>query len=53
MADRIANIASVAVAVDAIDENARVFYRRYGFIDIPNRPNRLFITHEDGGAAFS
>ena len=37
------NIASVAVVVDAIDENARAFYRRYGFIDIPNRPNRLFI----------
>ena len=38
------NIASVAVVVDAIDENARAFYRRYGFIDIPNRPNRLFIA---------
>ena len=38
------NIASVAVVVDAIDENARGFYRRYGFIDIPNHPNRLFIA---------
>ena len=37
------NIASVAVVVDAIDEKARAFYRRYGFIDIPNHPNRLFI----------
>ena len=37
------NIASVAVVVDAIDENARAFYRRYGFIDIPNHPNRLFM----------
>ena len=37
------NIASVAVVVDAIDENARAFYKRYGFIDIPNYPNRLFI----------
>jgi predicted GNAT family N-acyltransferase len=37
------NIASVAVVVDAIDENARAFYRHYGFIDIPNRPNRLFM----------
>jgi predicted GNAT family N-acyltransferase len=36
------NIASVAVVVDAIDENARAFYRRYGFIDTPNHPNRLF-----------
>jgi hypothetical protein len=33
----------VAVVVDAIDENARGFYRRYGFIDIPNHPNRLFM----------
>jgi len=37
------NIASVAVVVDAIDENAHVFYRRYGLIDIPNHPNRLFM----------
>jgi predicted GNAT family N-acyltransferase len=37
------NIASVAVVVDAIDENARVFYRCYGFIEIPKRPNRLFM----------
>jgi ribosomal protein S18 acetylase RimI-like enzyme len=37
------NIASVDVVVDAIDEHARAFYRRYGFIDIPNRPNRLFL----------
>ena len=37
------NIASVAVVVDAIDENAHAFYRRYGFIDIPNHPSRLFV----------
>ena len=37
------HIASVAVVVDAIDENARQFYRRYGFIDIPDHRNRLFI----------
>ena len=37
------NIASVAVVVDAIDENARAFYRCYGFIDIPNHPNRLLM----------
>jgi GNAT superfamily N-acetyltransferase len=37
------NIASVAVVVDAIDENAHTFYKRYGFIDIPNHPNRLFL----------
>ena len=33
----------MAVVVDAIDENARAFYRRDGFIDIPNHPNRLFL----------
>ena len=38
------NIASVAIVVDAIDERARAFYRRYGFIEIPNHPNRLFIS---------
>ena len=37
------NIASVAVVVDAIDENARAFYRRYGFIEIPSHSNRLFM----------
>jgi GNAT superfamily N-acetyltransferase len=37
------NIASVAVVVDAIDENAHAFYKRYGFIDIPNHLNRLFM----------
>jgi predicted GNAT family N-acyltransferase len=36
------NIASVAVVVDAIDENASAFYIRYGFLDIPNHSNRLF-----------
>jgi hypothetical protein len=37
------NIASVAVVVDAIDENAHTFYRRYGFTDVPDHPNRLFM----------
>ena len=36
-------IASVAVVVDAVDEKAREFYQRYGFIDAPGHPNRLFI----------
>jgi hypothetical protein len=39
--------------VDAIDENARAFYRRYGFIDIPNRPNRLFMPMKTVGQMFS
>lgn len=37
------NIASVAVVVDAIDENARAYYKHYSFIEFPNHPNRLFI----------
>lgn len=37
------SIASVAIVVDAIDEKARAFYERYGFIAFPNHPNRLFI----------
>ena len=41
--DHSRNIASVAVVVDAIDEKARAFYKRYGFIEITNHPNRLFI----------
>ena len=37
------NIASLAVVVDAKDEKAAEFYRRYGFIDLADHPNRLFI----------
>lgn len=36
-------IASLAVLVDAKDEKGANFYRRYGFIDLPDHPNRLFI----------
>lgn len=37
------NIASLAVVVDAKDEKARNFYLSYGFIDLPDHPNRLFM----------
>jgi len=37
------NIASLAVVVDSKDEKAKAFYRAYGFIDLPDHPNRLFI----------
>jgi GNAT superfamily N-acetyltransferase len=37
------NIASLAVVVDAKDEKARNFYLRYGFIDLPDHRNRLFM----------
>jgi len=47
------NIASIAVVVDAIDENARAFYRRYGFIDIPNHSNRLFLPMKTVAVLFA
>lgn len=38
-----AKIASAGVIVDANDENAIGFYRRYGFIPIVDEPKRLFL----------
>ena len=38
-----AQVASWAVIVDAIDQEAAEFYRGYGFIPFPSRPNRLFL----------
>ena len=46
------HIASIAVVVDAIDENARRFYQRYGFIDVPDCPNRLFIPMQSVAELF-
>jgi predicted GNAT family N-acyltransferase len=40
------NIASLAVVVDAKDEKARTFYLSYGFVDLPDHPNRLFMLIE-------
>jgi GNAT superfamily N-acetyltransferase len=34
--------AARVVVVDAIDERAAAFYRRWGFIDVPENPLRLF-----------
>lgn len=36
-------VASVAVVVDAKDDNAVAFYRRYQFIPFADQPNRLFL----------
>jgi ribosomal protein S18 acetylase RimI-like enzyme len=47
------NIASVAVVVDAIDENALAFYRGYGFLDVPDHPNRLFLPMKTVAQLFS
>ncbi len=37
------NVASLAVVVDAKDDKVRAFYLRYGFIELPEHPNRLFL----------
>jgi len=36
-------IATVAVIVDAIDQNAAEFYKHFDFITFPDRQNRLFL----------
>ena len=36
-------VAAVAVIVDAKDDNAVAFYRRYGFILFADQANRLFL----------
>jgi ribosomal protein S18 acetylase RimI-like enzyme len=36
-------LASIAVIVDAKDLTAAAFYRKHGFIDLPAKPNRLFL----------
>ncbi|MGO9902938.1 MAG: GNAT family N-acetyltransferase [Solirubrobacteraceae bacterium] len=36
------NAAARLVVVDAIDDQAAAFYRRHGFIDVPENPRRLF-----------
>jgi len=36
-------IASMAVLVDAKDDPARTFYKKYGFLELPDHPNRLFL----------
>jgi len=38
-----AQVASWAVIVDAIDEEAAEFYKHYGFIPFPNQPSHLFL----------
>jgi hypothetical protein len=45
-------IASMAVVVDAKDENAKDFYRRYGFLEFPDHANRLFLPMETAEQMF-
>lgn len=37
-------IAGLAVVVDSIDEKAAAFYQHYGFLALPERPLKLFIS---------
>jgi len=36
-------IASAAVIVDIKDDRGRSFYQKYGFLELPSIPNRLFL----------
>ena len=38
-----AQVASMALVVDAIDDNARAFYEAFGFIRFPDHPDQLFL----------
>jgi len=38
-----AHVASWAVIVDAKDERTAEFYKHYGFVPFPSKPNRLFL----------
>jgi GNAT superfamily N-acetyltransferase len=46
-------VASVAVIVDAKDDNALTFYRRYEFIPFADEPNRLFLPMATIDALFA
>ncbi len=41
--DHSQRIASMSVIVDAKDDTAKTFYRKYGFLELPDHPNRLFL----------
>jgi predicted GNAT family N-acyltransferase len=45
-------IASMAVVVDAKDELAKTFYKKYGFLELPDHPNRLFLPMKTVGDMF-
>jgi predicted GNAT family N-acyltransferase len=46
-------VASLAVVVDAKDESAVRFYSKYGFIPLPEHPNRLFLPMKTIQGMFS
>jgi len=45
-------VASLAVVVDAIDDAARDFYERYGFITLPDHRYKLFLPMDTIEKAF-
>lgn len=45
------SLAVFAIVVDAKDENAAMFYERFGFRRFPLRPNRLFLLASTAAAA--
>jgi ribosomal protein S18 acetylase RimI-like enzyme len=47
-----AQIASIAVIVDALDDRAAKFYQRYGFQPFADSPRRLFFPMKDVKASF-
>lgn len=47
------HIASAAVMADAKDENAASFYRKYGFIQLPRVPSRMFLSMATVAKMFS
>jgi len=46
------SIAVFAIVVDAKDDDAVAFYRRYGFQPFPSRPMRLFLPAKTAAAGF-
>lgn len=41
--DQSTSIGSIAVVVDAIDDQARAFYEHFEFLALPDQPRRLFL----------
>ena len=46
------HVASMAVVVDSKDIKSTAYYRRYGFIDLPDHPLRLFLPMRTIGEIF-
>ena len=45
-------MAVFAIVVDAIDDNARRFYRHHGFVALPSAPRRLFLPTATAEAGY-